>query len=94
MPWRVLSRYVAGQRAEGNLSRQSGPREVSGVAWTPSGGVPSSGALLRIDEQSLSSVGCDSEELNRELRYLNGIYTQTFNRRHQRVGHQFGGLLL
>jgi REP element-mobilizing transposase RayT len=29
--------------------------------------------------------------LNRALRYLNGVYTQTFNRRHQRVGHLFQG---
>ena len=29
--------------------------------------------------------------LNRALRYLNGVYTQTFNRRHNRVGHLFQG---
>jgi len=29
--------------------------------------------------------------LNRALRYLNGVYTQTFNRRHGRVGHLFQG---
>ena len=29
--------------------------------------------------------------LNRALRYLNGVYTQTFNRRHHRVGHLFQG---
>lgn len=29
--------------------------------------------------------------LNRALRYLNGGYTQTFNRRHWRVGHLFQG---
>jgi putative transposase len=29
--------------------------------------------------------------LNRALRYLNGVYTQTFNRRHKRVGHLFQG---
>src|SRR5256885_15355225 len=29
--------------------------------------------------------------LNRALRYLNGVYTQTFNRRHRRVGHLFQG---
>jgi len=29
--------------------------------------------------------------LNRALRYLNGVYTQAFNRRHQRVGHLFQG---
>jgi len=27
--------------------------------------------------------------LNRAIRYLNGVYIQTFNRRHQRVGHLF-----
>ena len=30
-------------------------------------------------------------ELNRALRYLNGVYTQSFNRRHRRVGHLFQG---
>src|SRR5215469_9337232 len=29
--------------------------------------------------------------LNRALRYLNGVYTQIFNRRHKRVGHLFQG---
>ena len=29
--------------------------------------------------------------LNRALRYLNGVYTQTFNRRHKRIGHLFQG---
>jgi putative transposase len=29
--------------------------------------------------------------LSRGMRQLNGIYTQTFNRRHQRVGHLFQG---
>jgi REP-associated tyrosine transposase len=29
--------------------------------------------------------------LNRVLRYLNGVYTQSFNRRHKRVGHLFQG---
>jgi len=29
--------------------------------------------------------------LNRALRYLNGVYTQAFNRRHRRVGHLFQG---
>ncbi len=29
--------------------------------------------------------------LNRALRYLNGVYTQSFNRRHHRVGHLFQG---
>lgn len=29
--------------------------------------------------------------LNRALRYLNGVYTQSFNRRHRRVGHLFQG---
>src|SRR5918995_620648 len=29
--------------------------------------------------------------LNRALRYLNGVYTQYFNRRHNRVGHLFQG---
>ena len=29
--------------------------------------------------------------LNRALRYLNGVYTQAFNRRHKRVGHLFQG---
>jgi putative transposase len=29
--------------------------------------------------------------LNRALRYLNGVYTQAFNRRHKRVGHLFHG---
>ncbi|MGH7874078.1 MAG: transposase [Candidatus Binatia bacterium] len=29
--------------------------------------------------------------LNRALRYLNGVYTQAFNRRHHRVGHLFQG---
>ena len=29
--------------------------------------------------------------LNRALRYLNGVYTQSFNRRHKRVGHLFQG---
>jgi putative transposase len=29
--------------------------------------------------------------LNRALRYLNGVYTQAFNRRHNRVGHLFQG---
>src|ERR1700752_5232406 len=29
--------------------------------------------------------------LSRTLRYLNGVYTQTFNRRHRRVGHLFQG---
>lgn len=31
------------------------------------------------------------EGLNRALRYLNGVYTQSFNRRHGRVGHLFQG---
>ncbi len=30
-------------------------------------------------------------ELNHALRYLNGVYTQSFNRRHGRVGHLFQG---
>jgi putative transposase len=29
--------------------------------------------------------------LNRALRYLNGVYTQSFNRRHGRAGHLFQG---
>jgi REP-associated tyrosine transposase len=29
--------------------------------------------------------------LNQALRYLNGVYTQAFNRRHKRVGHLFQG---
>src|SRR5918996_4904587 len=29
--------------------------------------------------------------LNRALRYLNGVYTQYFNRRHRRIGHLFQG---
>lgn len=29
--------------------------------------------------------------LSRALRYLNGVYTQSFNRRHRRVGHLFQG---
>ena len=29
--------------------------------------------------------------LSRALRYLNGVYTQVFNRRHKRVGHLFQG---
>ena len=29
--------------------------------------------------------------LHRALRYLNGVYTQTFNRRHKRVGHLLQG---
>jgi REP element-mobilizing transposase RayT len=29
--------------------------------------------------------------LSRALRYLNGVYTQAFNRRHGRVGHLFQG---
>ena len=29
--------------------------------------------------------------LNRALRYLNGVYTQSFNRRHHRVGHLLQG---
>jgi len=29
--------------------------------------------------------------LNRALRYLNGVYTPVFNRRHKRVGHLFQG---
>ena len=29
--------------------------------------------------------------LSRGMRHLNGVYTQTFNRRHQRVGHVFQG---
>lgn len=30
-------------------------------------------------------------KLNRAMRYLNGVYTQAFNRRHRRVGHLFQG---
>jgi hypothetical protein len=29
--------------------------------------------------------------LSRAIRHLNGVYTQAFNRRHQRVGHLFQG---
>jgi hypothetical protein len=29
--------------------------------------------------------------LSRGMRHLNGVYTQAFNRRHQRVGHLFQG---
>ena len=29
--------------------------------------------------------------LNRAMRYVNGVYTQAFNRRHRRVGHLFQG---
>jgi putative transposase len=29
--------------------------------------------------------------LNRALRYVNGVYTQSYNRRHRRVGHLFQG---
>src|ERR1700693_1663537 len=29
--------------------------------------------------------------LSRALRYINGVYTQTFNRRHRRAGHLFQG---
>jgi REP element-mobilizing transposase RayT len=29
--------------------------------------------------------------LNQAMRYLNGVYTQAFNRRHKRVGHLFQG---
>ena len=29
--------------------------------------------------------------LNRALRYINGVYTQSFNRRHRQVGHLFQG---
>jgi REP element-mobilizing transposase RayT len=29
--------------------------------------------------------------LSRDMRQLNGVYTQAFNRRHQRVGHLFQG---
>ena len=29
--------------------------------------------------------------LNQALRYINGVYTQAFNRRHKRVGHLFQG---
>ena len=32
-----------------------------------------------------------SPNLSRALRYLNGVYTQAFNRRHRRVGHLFQG---
>ncbi|MFQ5853682.1 MAG: transposase [Candidatus Binatia bacterium] len=30
-------------------------------------------------------------QLSRAIRYLNGVYTQSFNRRHSRVGHLFQG---
>ena len=30
--------------------------------------------------------------LVRGMRRLNGVYTQAFNRRHERVGHVFGAL--
>lgn len=36
-------------------------------------------------------VGTPRGGLNRALRYLNGVYTQSFNRRHGRVGHLFQG---
>jgi len=29
--------------------------------------------------------------LSKEMRHLNGVYTQYFNRRHERVGHVFQG---
>jgi REP-associated tyrosine transposase len=29
--------------------------------------------------------------LNRALRFLNGVYSQAFNRRHHRIGHLFQG---
>ncbi|MGH7395305.1 MAG: transposase, partial [Candidatus Methylomirabilales bacterium] len=32
-----------------------------------------------------------SPNLSQALRYLNGVYTQAFNRRHRRVGHLFQG---
>lgn len=32
-----------------------------------------------------------SPNLSQALRHLNGVYTQTFNRRHRRVGHLFQG---
>lgn len=32
-----------------------------------------------------------SPNLSQALRYLNGVYTQTFNRRHRRVGQLFQG---
>jgi len=32
-----------------------------------------------------------SPNLSQALRHLNGVYTQTFNRRHERVGHLFQG---
>jgi REP element-mobilizing transposase RayT len=32
-----------------------------------------------------------SPNLSQALRYLNGVYTQAFNRRHRRVGHLLQG---
>ena len=36
-------------------------------------------------------LGTPQPNLSRGMRRLNGVYTQTFNRRHQRVGHLFQG---
>src|SRR6266542_6921268 len=46
------------------------------------------GTCLRADGQPLPSVDRNPKAgLNRALRYLNGVYTQAFNRRHKRVEH-------
>ena len=50
------------------------------------------GARRVPDDQPLPSSDGDPEaNLARGMRQLNGIYTQHFNRRHQRVGHVFQG---
>src|SRR6266498_5923369 len=47
---------------------------------------------LRADGQSLPPVDRNPQSrIKRALRYLNGVYTQAFNRRHKRVGHLFQG---
>ena len=43
------------------------------------------------DDQSLPCVETDEGNLAQGMRQLNGVYTQTINRSHRRVGHVFQG---
>lgn len=92
IPGGGVSHHGAGERAGTHLPGRSGPgailevlgRVVEQFRWKCH-------AYCLMDNHYHLLVETEEGNLSRGMRQLNGIYTQTFNRRHGRVGHVLQG---
>ena len=93
-PGRHLAPDGSGQRAGRDLPRRRGPPPLPRARRRRARALPLAHLLLLPHEQPLPPTRQTPEpNLARGMRQLNGVYAQSFNRRHARVSHLLQGRL-